>query len=581
MNFLSDIKLPHIQRKNKQVHDLATRSHVRKIVVVGGVAGGMSFAARARRLSESTSITVFEQGSYVGYANCGIPYALGGIISSSEALILQTPESIKSRYNIVVRPNCQVTRIDRKKKTIEYTNREGETGTMEYDRLVLAQGAEPLTPSIPGIHDRQVFHLQTIPHMEAIKRHITVHSSRSAIIIGGGFIGLEAAESLSALGLKVSIVEYLPHVFPPIDPDIAEALHFELMKHNIDLYLDARVETIDHSKTPKLSSCVTLRSGEKIQGEIIICVAGMRPRTALAEQAGLHVNQFGIITDTHMRTTDHHIYAVGDMACTINRVTGREENLALAGPANRQGRLVADHMFGRPVIYRGNVNTVVCKVFDIHVGIVGYSVSNLRAQDLDTEYITVHPPDHARYYPGSSEMTLKLAFSRHNGKILGAQVVGKSGVDKRLDVVATCMQASMTVFDLEDLELGYAPPFGSAKDPVNMAGFVASNVLRGDVEIVHPETLTLDSLRYYQILDVRSELEYARGHVKNAILCPLDELRDRLPGLDNSMKVLVYCQVGYRGYLAYRILKQAGFSAANLDGGFKKIAQFGYQTLIA
>tara|TARA_R110002003_G_scaffold117_23_gene10486 strand:- start:11873 stop:13645 length:1773 start_codon:yes stop_codon:yes gene_type:complete len=577
------LSLPHLHHRNAATDEVSTPLTPPKIVVVGGVAGGMSFVARARRLCECATITILEKGPFVGYANCGIPYALGGLLQSDEALILQTPESIKAQYNVDVRLGNEVIKINREEKTVEYTTEDGDTQYTAYDKLVLAQGAEPNKPAIPGADGDNVFTLQTIPDMEYIKCYLATHSSRSVAIIGGGFIGLEAAESLHASGVQVSIIEYMPHIFPPIDQDVAEPLHAEIKSKGVDLYLSARIREIRHAPQPKSTSEIVLESGEKIEAHIILLVAGVRPRIELAQQIGLDCNRFGVITNEYLQTTDPDIYAIGDMACTMNMVTKTQHNLTHAGPANHQGRLVADHIFGRKVAYRGNVGTSVCQVFGLNVAIVGSSIRSLRAQGLTPEYITVHPPNHASYYPGSSLMTLKLAFSKPDGKILGAQILGKEGVDKRIDVIATCMQAGMTVFDLEHLELAYAPPFGSAKDPVNMAGFVASNVLRGDTEIVHPEDLTSDLLEYWQIVDVRNAEDFANnGHLKGALLISLDELRGHLELLDKNKKTLVYCEVGYRGYLAYRILKQSGFEhVMNLDGGFREVSQGGHKALIA
>lgn len=559
--------------------DMQPSNEPLNLVVVGGVAGGMSFAARARRLSESARITVFEKGPFVGYANCGIPYALGGIIQSDEALILQTPDSIKARYNVDIRHNTEVLKIDREKKLVEYRTEGEEVKSIGYDKLILAQGAEPFRPPMKGSDAPNVFTLQTIPDMKAVKEYMFSHGSKSVAVIGGGFIGLEAVESLHALGMQVSIVEYMPHVFPPVDQDVAEPIHTEIRRNNISLYLNARVQEIMPSEENGSPSHVLLESGEKIPSDVVLLVVGVRPRVTLAEQAGISTNRFGVVTNAQMQSSDPDIYAVGDMACTTSLITSNQQNLALAGPANRQGRLAADHIFGRNVAYRGNVGTSVCKIFDISIGLVGPSITNLRAQGLPCEYVTVHPPNHAGYYPGASPITLKLAFSPTDGKILGAQAIGKQGVDKRIDVIATCIQAGMTVYDLEHLELAYAPPFGSAKDPVNMAGFVASNVLRKDTVIIHPEDVR--DLHEYEIVDVRGPGEYARGHIKDAKLLPLNELRGKLGDVVKDKKVLVYCQVGYRGYLGYRILKQAGFDVVNLDGGFKAVSQGAFTSLIA
>ncbi|KAF1828540.1 FAD-dependent pyridine nucleotide-disulfide oxidoreductase [Decorospora gaudefroyi] len=541
----------------------------------------MSFAARARRLSETANITIFEKGLFIGYANCGIPYALGGIIQSDEALILQTPESVNARYNVNVRHNTEVVGINREKKTIDFKTRDHPVRSVAYHKLILAQGAEAFRPPMKGSDAPNVFTLQTIPDLTAVKKYMSTHGSKSVAIIGGGFIGLEAAEALHALGKQVSVIEYMPHVFPPVDQDVAEPLHTEIRRNHVSVHLNARIQQIVPAAEGGTTSHILLESGGKIPGDVVLLVVGVRPRVHLAEQAGLETNRFGIVTNAQMQTSDPDIYAVGDMACTTNMITQNQQNLALAGPANRQGRLAADHIFGRDVAYRGNVGTSACKVFGINVALVGPSMSNLRAQGIEAEYVTVHPPNHAGYYPGATPLSLKLAFSPTDGKILSAQIIGKDGVDKRIDVLATCITAGMTVYDLEHLELAYAPPFGSAKDPVNMAGFVAANVLRKDTEIIHAEDLTADTLSEYQVIDVRAAGEYVNGHMKNAKLLPLNELRKHFDEIDKSKKVLVHCQVGYRGYLGYRILKQAGYDVYNLDGGFKTVSQGAFNDLIA
>jgi NADPH-dependent 2,4-dienoyl-CoA reductase/sulfur reductase-like enzyme/rhodanese-related sulfurtransferase len=557
-----------------------------KIVIVGGVAGGMSCAARARRLSEQASITVFERGPYVSYANCGIPYALGGVIASDDKLLLQTPQSFKARYNVDVHVNSEVTAIDRSKQTVlvKSLGATGEAIEKEwpYDKLVLSVGAEPWRPPIEGISLPNVFALQTIADMQKIRSFIQEHGCKKALVIGGGFIGLEAAENLKALDIETSIVEYAPHVYPPADREIAEVAHAELRRNGIHLYLNARIDRVVEDNS--LASGIALQNGQTIPADLIIAAVGIRSRTQLASAAGLAVAKTGVTVNAQMQTSDPTIYAVGDMVETEHRILQKPMNLALAGPANRQGRLAADHIFGRDVSYRGNVGTSVCKIFDVTIASVGLSVRVLRALGRNPEWVTVHPPDHAGYYPGSAPITLRVIFDRKDGKLLGAQAVGKKGVDKRIDVLSTAIQAGMTIFDLEHLELAYAPPYDSAKDPVNMAGFVGSNVLRGDVRIVHAEDLSPSSLSEYQLVDARSPGEVAKGYLKGAVNLPVNSIRDLVVKLDKSSgkKVLVYCQVGYRGYLAYRVLKQMGFeNVVNLDGGFKTVLEGGYQDLIA
>jgi NADPH-dependent 2,4-dienoyl-CoA reductase/sulfur reductase-like enzyme/rhodanese-related sulfurtransferase len=556
-----------------------------RIVIVGGVAGGMSAATRARRLSETALITVFEKGPYVSYANCGLPYALGGIIKSESALILQTPETFKERFNIDVHVNSEVIAIDPIKKLVDVQTVGTEGVTQHrYDKLIFSQGSEPFKPHIEGINLPHVFTLQTIPDLQKIKSFISEHGSKSIAIIGGGFIGIEVADALHSLGgLKISIVEYTAHIFPLLDADITEPLHSEIRRNGINLLLNARIQRIEAGKE-STGAHVVVAHGEPVPADIVLVCVGTRTRTALAHSAGLIIGKTGVTVNEFMQTSDPDIYAVGDMVETHHHVADRPLNIALAGPANRQGRLAADNIFGRKVAYRGNVGTSACKVFDLTVASTGLSVHTLKDMGREVQWVTVHPPDHAAYYPGASQMTLKVIFDPSTGKLLGAEAVGKSGIDKRIDVLSTALQAGMTIYDLEHLELAYAPPYGSAKDPVNMAGFVGSNVLRGDVEIVHPEELNLDDGDVeMEIVDVRSKKEFEGGHLRGARNLPINGLRESLEkgvlGNGKGRKVLVYCQVGYRGYLGYRILKQKGFKVVNLDGGYKSVAEGGFRGL--
>lgn len=533
----------------------------------------MSAATRARRLSEDAQITVFEKGPYVSFANCGIPYALSSTIPDPDSLLLQTPESFKRRFNIDVKIHHQVVGIDRKKKVVLVKQgKNGEVEEVGYDKLILAQGAKPIVPPVKGVDGEQVFQLTTMVDLEGVKGYMRGHEVKSAVVIGGGFIGLEAVENLKALGLEVAVVERAEHVLPPIDRDMAEPLHEELRKHGVKVVLGKSAERIE-------KGWVVVEGGERIKADLVMLVAGVRARTELAREAGLDIGKGGVTVNAQMQTSDPDIYAVGDMVETEQRVTGLRKVLALAGPANRQGRMAADHIFGKDVSYRGNVGTAVVKVFDLTVGITGLSVESLRQLGKDPLWVSAHPPDHAGYYPGARQITLKVAFERKTGRILGAQAFGVAGVDKRIDVLATAMQGNMTVFDLEHLELAYAPPYGSAKDPINMVGFIAGNVLRDDVEIVHGEDLTPEDLKKLQVIDVRSPGEFSGGHLKYATNININDLRDDVSQLDKSKKTLVYCQVGYRGYLADRILKQRGFDVMNLDGGFKSVLDGGFTSL--
>jgi NADPH-dependent 2,4-dienoyl-CoA reductase/sulfur reductase-like enzyme/rhodanese-related sulfurtransferase len=545
----------------------------RRIIIIGGVAGGMSAATRLRRLDESAIITVFEQGAYTGFANCGIPYALGKVIEHDEELILRTPNDFKQRFNIDVHLRAEVINIDRAKHSVSVrTEGEDRIHQFVYDKLILAQGAEAFRPPCAGAELDNIATMQTIADLQKVHNLLSGRNVKHVCVIGAGFIGIEVAENLRKLGLDVSIVEYGSHVFPPIDGEMAEILHSELRDNGIQLFLNESAQKIDKSQ-------VILSSGLVLPADLVILAAGVRARIGLAKQAGLVMGATGVSVNTHMQTSDPDIYAVGDMVETQNNIMEKPAMLALAGPANRQGRMAADHICGNTVDYRGNVGTSVCQVFGLTLGFVGLSTQALRQLGHDPLSITVHPPDHAGYFPGSQNMTIKLAFRKKTGNIMGAQIIGKGGVDKRIDVLATAMQFGSTVFDLEHLELGYAPPYGSAKDAVNMAGFVASNVLRGDCKIVQAEQLTREKLDKLQVVDVRSPEEFARGHLHQAVNLPLNDLRHQLATLDSSRPTLVYCQVGYRGYLAYCILRQFGFDVVNLDGGFKTVIQGGYQSL--
>ncbi|KAF4332337.1 Coenzyme A disulfide reductase [Fusarium beomiforme] len=477
----------------------------KRIVIVGGVAGGMSAATRLRRLDESAAITVFEQGHYTGFANCGIPYALGNVIKHDDALILRTPSDFKERFNIDVHLRTEVIGIDRENHLVNVRT----VGTdyirqVGYDKLILAEGAEAFRPPAAGTELDNVVTMQTISDLQKFRGLMSDRDVKHVCIIGAGFIGMEVAENLRNLGLGVSMIEYGSHVFPPIDADMAEILHTKVRSKGIQLFLNATFKKIEKSR-------VLLSGGSEVPADLVILAAGVRARTSLAKQAGLKLGTTGVSVNSRMQTSDPDIYAVGDMIETQHTVLGQPARLALAGPANRQGRLAADHICGKEVQYRGNVGTVICQVFDLSLGFVGLSIEALHRLGRDPLWVTVHPPDHAGYYPGSQTMTIKLAFQKETGRTWGAQIVGKAGVDKRIDVLATAMQFGGTVFDLEHLELAYAPPYGSAKDPVNMAGFVASNVLRGDCDIIHAEQLNEAKLGKLQIVDVRSPGEFANS----------------------------------------------------------------------
>ncbi|EXJ65754.1 uncharacterized protein A1O5_11282 [Cladophialophora psammophila CBS 110553] len=573
----------------------------KNIVIVGGVAGGMSCATRLRRLDEKANIIVLERGKYVSYANCGIPYALGNVIKDEAKLHVQTSEKIASWFNIDVRTEVELVAIDRPNKVIHVKcvgNKNGklhcDIENISYDKLVLALGADAFIPPMKGIDSEHVFTLQTIPDLEQIQSYIATHGCRNAAVIGGGFIGLEAAENLRLLGLNVTILEYLPHIFPPVDHDMAVPLQKEMERNGMRLLLNARITEITPTGSNKPSQ-ILLNGTDPVEADLIIVSVGVRARTAIVEDAGIQIGKSGVIVNDTMQTSDPDIYAVGDMVETPHLVSGHPVRIALAGPANRQGRLAADNICGLSANYRGNVGTAVCKVFDLTVGVVGLSVEALRSMGRGdkTKYLTIHPSHHVGYYPGAEPMVLKVAFEADSGRLLGAQIVGKQGIDKRTDVLAMAIRAGMSVEDLEHVELGYAPPYGAAKDPVNMAGFVGGNILRGLMQPVYAEDLVKEVCfesgdgtqerrlpKKYQVVDVRTPEEFCKGHLIGAVNVPLDTLRRSLHLMDRSKKILAYCQVGYRGYLAYRILKQNGFEAVNLNGGFKAVCVGGYDSLI-
>jgi len=537
----------------------------KRIVIVGGVAGGASAAARARRLSEDAEIIIFERGAYVSFANCGLPYHVGGVIQDRQRLLVQTPESLRARFALDVRTRSEVLSIDRANRAVLV--RELETGKeyrQGYDALVLSPGAEALRPSIPGADDPRVFVLRNMQDMDDLMK--TAQAGDKAVVVGAGYIGLELAEALSRRGLKVTLVEKLTHVLGLADAEMVAPLHEELARHGIALRLGTSVQAVQPDAR---GLNVVLENGERLSCKLVVLAVGVRPETGLAKKAGLDIGpRGGIRVDAQMRTSDPNIWAVGDAVEVADFVTGDPAVIPLAGPANRQGRIAAEAIMGRESRYASTQGTAICKVFDLAFAMTGLTEETLRKKGKAFRKIYVHPAQHATYYPGSHPVSLKLLFDTSEGRILGAQAVGVYGVDKRIDVLAVAQRAGMSVFDLEELELCYAPPYGSAKDVVNMAGFAAANVLRGDVELWEPEELPL--LTDQALIDVRTEDEFRGGHISGALNIPVDSLRDRLKQLPRGKELLVYCQVGLRGYVACRILTQRGLRARNLSGGFKR-----------
>jgi len=539
---------------------------MKKILVVGGVAGGASFSARARRVSEKSQIIMFDRGAFVSFANCGLPYYVGNVIKEEENLIVATPELFKNRFNIEVRLRSEVLKVDRQMKEIEV--KELETGRVyreSYDALVLAPGAAPIRPPLPGIDLEGIFALRTIPDSRRIREWIKTKKVSRAAIVGGGFIGLEMAENLVREGLEVSIVEMLPQVMPPLDAEMVEPVHAHLREKGVILSLGDGVEKFEKNTDGSLAVCT--KSGKRVNAELVILSIGVRPETKLAVDAGLEIGERGgIRVDDQMRTSDPAIWAVGDAVEVRDVVTGQWTVIPLAGPANRQGRVAADAVFGRPSWFRGIQGTAVCGIFDMTVAMTGASEKTLLRNKIPFQKIYLHPGHHAGYYPDARPIDMKLLFNPDNGRILGAQAVGFEGVEKRIDVIAMALQKSGTVYDLEEAELCYAPQYGAAKDPVNVSGMIAANALRGDAPVMQ----WADALKEgVTLLDVRDPADYLAAHAEGALNIPLNDLRSRLTEIPGHKKVGVYCQVGQRAYYAVRVLRQNGMDAYNLSGGFK------------
>jgi NADPH-dependent 2,4-dienoyl-CoA reductase/sulfur reductase-like enzyme/peroxiredoxin family protein/rhodanese-related sulfurtransferase/TusA-related sulfurtransferase len=539
----------------------------KRIVIVGGVAGGASAAAKARRISEDAEIVMFERGSDISFANCGLPYHVGGIIHDRSRLLVQNPEAMRKRFVIDVRTHSEVLRIDRVKKVVVVHDKAKDRQYEQpYDVLILSPGAEPVRPPIPGADHKRVFTLRNLADMDAIKAVVDAGANQAAVVVGGGYIGLEMAEVLRHRGLAVSLVELEPQVMGPADPEMAAPLHEHLTLQGVDLNLGASVTAIqDRDGRPE----ALLSSGRAIPCDLVILAVGVRPEVKLAVEAGLTIGQRkGIVVDDHMRTSDPDIYAVGDAVEVQDFVGGFAAVIPLAGPANRQGRIAAINALGGEAAYHKTQGTAICKVFDLAIGMTGMSEKALKRTGRSYEKVYIHPASHAGYYPGAMQMSLKLLFDPANGKILGAQCVGADGVDKRIDVLAVAVRAGLTVYDLEELELSYAPPFGSAKDAVNYAGFVAANLLRKEASICHAADAANPGPKQ-MLLDVRTLPEVQKGTIPGAKHIPLDELRTRLGELPKDKEILAFCEVGLRGYLACRILTQDGFACRNLSGGYK------------
>jgi NADPH-dependent 2,4-dienoyl-CoA reductase/sulfur reductase-like enzyme/rhodanese-related sulfurtransferase len=552
-----------------------------QIIIVGAVAGGASAAARARRLSEDAEIVLIERGEAPSFANCGLPYYIGGVIDKRDKLLVTSAQRLVERYRLDVRTRTEAVAIDRANRTVHVrdlaANREYD---LPYDKLILSPGASPLIPPIPGVELSGVYTLRDL--RDADRLHAAVQEAKRAVVIGGGFIGIEMAENLVHRGIDTTVVEVNKQVLPPWDAEMVAPFAVHLQKHGVKLQLNDAAEGISSADGALV---VNLRSGAKFPADIVIMSIGVRPENRLAVAAGLEVGpRGGIRTNDHMQTTDPDIYAVGDAVETRHAIDHSAVQIPLGGPANRQGRIAADHIFDRPSRYRGTQGTAIVGAFGMAAAMTGFSEKALRAAGTPFHHVTIHPAHHASYFPGAETMSLKLLFAPETGRILGAQAVGGAGVDKRIDVIAVAIQAGLTVEDLEEVELAYAPQFGSAKDPINMAGFVASNLLRGNGPVAYVDEIdpppskggarggipdaSISSDANEFILDVRSPSEFSAGHIPGATNIPIEELRDRLGELPRSRPIAAYCQVGMRGYLATRLLAQRGFPVRNLSGGY-------------
>lgn len=535
-----------------------------KIVIVGGVAGGATAAARIRRLDENAEIIIFERSGYVSYANCGLPYYIGGEISDKEDLFLQTPEGFWSRFKIDVRTLHEVTKINRDRKTVTVLNKHsGNVFEESYDKLILSPGAKPVMPDFCKGNCSNIFTLRTVEDTLKIREFTDNYSIKTAVIIGGGFIGLEMAENLKNRGIDVTVIQKGDHLLNTVDSDIASFIHTNLRTKGINILLNANVKSIE--KNIVITDC------KEIPADMVIVSVGVSPENTLAKDAGLALGVKGAIAvSDNMQTSDDDIYAVGDAVEVINFISKDKAVITLAGPANKQGRIAADNICGINSTYKGTQGASVIKLFDMTVASTGMTETQLKNSNIDYEKVILSPLSHAGYYPGATVMTLKVIFEKETYKILGAQAVGYEGVEKRIDVIATAIFAGLTTDNLKDLELSYAPPYSSAKDPVNMAGFIIENMKNGIVEQFYYEDIPLLQKRDdVTLLDTRTVYEYMRGHAEGFINIPVDELRERLTELDKSKPVYVMCQSGLRSYLATRILMQNGFDAYNFAGGYR------------
>jgi NADPH-dependent 2,4-dienoyl-CoA reductase/sulfur reductase-like enzyme/rhodanese-related sulfurtransferase len=560
-------------RKDPMSDELSRKSHPpRRVLIVGGVAGGGSCAARLRRLDESVEIVVFERGPFVSFANCGLPYYVGNVIEDERALLVASPSVFHQRFNIDVCTDTEVSGLDAQARVIAVRDlKSGVSRSERYDALVLSPGAAPIRPPLPGVDQPGVFAVRNIPDSRRIRSWISDRHAKTAVVVGGGFIGLEMTENLVHRGLAVTVLEKLPQVMPPLDPEMAAPVKEHLAAKGVTLHLGEGLALIEGNPGGGLT--VIGERGARMAADLVILAIGVRPEVALANDAGLSIgSRGGIVVDAQMRTSDPHIWAIGDAVEVADVVTGQETVLPLAGPANREGRVAAESIAGRPTRFRGVQATAVVGVLGLTVASTGASEKGLRRAGVtDFEKVYLHPGHHAGYFPGAQPIHLKLLFSKPDGRLLGAQAVGFEGVDKRIDVIATAIQLGGTVHDLAAVELCYAPQFGAAKDPVNLAGMLAANVLNGDMPVA--DWLAVDRSDAL-LLDVREPEEFAAGHIPNAVNVPLSQLRERHAELPRSRDIWISCGVGQRAYFATRFLAQRGYRAWNLSGGYATYKAF-------
>ncbi|KUK31039.1 MAG: Sulfurtransferase [Thermoanaerobacterales bacterium 50_218] len=541
----------------------------KKVLIVGGVAGGASAAARLRRLDETAEIIMFERGEHISFANCGLPYYVSGVIAERDKLLVQTPETFRALFGIDIRINSEVTRIFPDKKEVEVQEKSGRTYRESYDYLILSPGAAPVRPPIPGVEAENIFTVRNIPDIDRIKDFIAQEKPSCAVVVGGGFIGLEMAENIHVRGIKTTIVEMLDQVLAPLDFEMAAIVHGHIRAAGVELVLKDGVKSfITENNRAKE---VELQSGRRIPADMVILAIGVKPEVKLAKEAGLAIGERGgIRVNEKLQTSNPYIFAIGDAIEVKDIVTGTYTLIPLASPANKQGRIVADIIAGRDAKYEGAQGTAIIKVFDCVAASTGANEKTLKKLGIPYAVSYTHSNSHASYYPGATTMSIKLIFDPQSSKILGAQIVGSDGVDKRIDVIATTIRRGGTVFDLQELELAYAPPFSSAKDPVNMAGYVAGNIVNGDVSVIHWHEIEGVDRSKTVLIDVRTREEHELGHIEGSINVPVNEIRSRLSELPKDKDIVVYCQTGRRSYIACRILAQRGFTRVkNLSGGWK------------